>query len=86
MRYIFFIFSFIGFSVKKIFSVKKFFIIKLFFRRKTFFSVNNVYFVKTANIFFIIFFQLSFATTTVETKEVLYKFLFKLPCDNCILV
>ena len=46
MRYIFFTFSFIFFSVKKFYSVKEIFIIK-----KTFFSANNVYFVKSTNIF-----------------------------------
>ena len=40
MRYIVFTFSFIFFSIKI-----------FFFRIKTFFSVNNVYFVKSTNIF-----------------------------------
>ena len=51
MRYIFFTFSFIFFSVKKVFFSKKIFNIKLFFHIKTFFSANNVYFVKNTNIF-----------------------------------
>ena len=51
MRYIFFTFSFIFFSLKKVFPVKKLFVIKLFFLIKTFFSAINVYFVKNTNSF-----------------------------------
>ena len=47
MRYIFFTFSFIFFSVKKVFFSKKIFHYKTFFHIKTFFSANYVYFVKT---------------------------------------
>ena len=46
MRYMFFTFSFIFFSVKKFFNMK------LFFHIKIFFSVNNVYFVKNTQISF----------------------------------
>ena len=70
----FFTFSFIFFSVKKVFFSKKIFNIKLFFPYKNIFSAN-VYFVK--NIFFQkkFFFQLSFATNeqpyeTVDLKGV----------------
>ena len=63
MRYIFFKFSFIFFSVKKVFFSKRFFNVKLFFHIKKVFSVNNVYFSKNTNIFLKqFFFQLSFAT------------------------
>ena len=66
MRYIFFTFSFIFFSLKKkkFFLVKKFFNIKLFFHIKIFFSANNVYLIKNKNIFFKKkkICQLSFAT------------------------
>ena len=51
MRYIFFIFSFIFFSFKKVFSSKKYFCYKTFFPRKNIFSAINVYFVKNTNIF-----------------------------------
>ena len=54
MRYMSFTFSFIFFSIKKV-----------FLHIKTFFSANNVHFVKNTNIFskkYIYFFQLSFAT------------------------
>ena len=57
MRCILFTFSFIFFSIKKVFFSKK------HFHCKTFFPANNVYFVK--NTFFFkkkIMFQLSFAT------------------------
>ena len=51
-RQLFFIFSYIFFSVKKVFSAKYFFNIKLFFPYKNiFFSANNIYFVKNTNIF-----------------------------------
>ena len=50
MRHIFFIFSFIFFSAKKVFFRKKNFNYKTFFHIKTFFSANNVYFVKNTNI------------------------------------
>ena len=57
MRYIFFTFSFIFFSVKKLF------VLKLFFHIKNFFPANNVYFVKNKYFFKKkIYFQLSFAT------------------------
>ena len=63
MRYIFFIFLFIVFSVKKVFFCKKVFQYKTFFPYKNIFSANNVYFVKNTNIFQkYIFSQLSFAT------------------------
>ena len=51
MRYIFFTFSYIFFSVKEVFFSKKFFNIKRFFHIKTFFSANNIYFVKTNYLF-----------------------------------
>ena len=51
MRYIFFIFSFIFFSFKKVFSSKKYFSYKTFFPRKNIFSANNVYFVKNKYFF-----------------------------------
>ena len=51
MRYIFFTFSFIFFSFKKVFSSKKYFCYKTFFPRKNIFSAINVYFVKNTNIF-----------------------------------
>ena len=72
MRYIFFTFSFIFFSVKKVFFSKKIFNIKLFFHIKTFFSANNVYFVKITNMFsknIYIFFQLSSATNEQPSSE-----------------
>ena len=64
MRYIFFIFSFIFFSFKKVFSSKKYFSYKTFFPRKNIFSANNVYFVKNKYFFKkkIFFFHRSFAT------------------------
>ena len=56
MRYIFFTFSFIFFSVKKNFQYKT------FFPQKKNFSANNVYFVKNTNILSKkFFFPLSFA-------------------------
>ena len=75
MRYIFFTFSFIFFSVKKVFFSKKIFNIKLFFHIKTFFSANNVYFVKNTNIFSKkkFFFQLSFATNE-QPQPIAYRF------------
>ena len=67
MRYIFFTFSFIFFSLKKkkFFLVKKFFNIKLFFHIKIFFSTSNVDFVKNKYFFKMkkkIFFLLRFPT------------------------
>ena len=50
MRYIFFTFSYIFFSVKKVCSSKKIFQQNFFFHIKTFFSAKNVYFVKSKNI------------------------------------
>ena len=62
MRYIFFTFSFIFFSVKESFFSKKNFQYKTFFPQKNNFSANNIYFVKNTNIFSkIFFFLLSFA-------------------------
>ena len=55
MRYIFFTFSFIFFSVKKFFSVKTFFTIKLFFHIKRFYVhlvKNKTIFSKKNNFFF----------------------------------
>ena len=51
MRYIIFTFSFIFFSVKKIFFSENIFQYKTFFPYKNIFSANNVYFVKNTNIF-----------------------------------
>ena len=66
MRYIFFTFSFIFFSGKKVFSVKNLFRYKTFFPYKFFFSANNAYFVKIKNTNIFSkkksFFQLSVAT------------------------
>ena len=62
MRHIPCTFSFIFFSVKKILFSKKNFQYKTLCPYKDIFSANNVYFVKTRNIFLeiIFFFQLSF--------------------------
>ena len=63
MRHIFFTFSYIFFSIKRVFFSKKNFQCKTFFPYKNFFSANNVYFVKNTNILKKNFFlQLSFAT------------------------
>ena len=51
MRHIFFIFSYIFFSVKKVFFSKIIFQYKTFFPYKNIFSANNIYFVKNINIF-----------------------------------
>ena len=51
MRYIVFTFSFIFFSIKKVFPVKIFSNTNIFFHIKTFFSANNVYFEKNKNVF-----------------------------------
>ena len=74
MRYAFFTFSYIFFSVKKkFFSVKQFSNIKLFLDTETFFSANNGYFVENTNIFSKkkFFFQLSFATNK-QTYDIAY--------------
>ena len=51
MRFKFFAFSFILFSVKKVFFSEKSFQYKTFFPYKNIFSSNNAYFVKKTNIF-----------------------------------
>ena len=70
MRYIYFTFPFIFFSVKNVFSVKKVLVIKLFFHIKTFFYNKHFFKKKKKNCFF----QLSFATneqpyTSHQTKS-----------------
>ena len=78
MRYKFFTFSFIFFSVKRGFFSKIYFHIKLFFLIKIFFSANNVYFLKNTNSFskaICLFFQISFATNEQPLKTATLFFL-----------
>ena len=71
MRYIFFTFSFIFFSVKKVFFSKKHFHYKTFFPYKNIFFANNVYFVIKYKYFFktIFFFNLVLQQMTKYLKQ-----------------